>query len=1050
MDSKQKVLVEPIIVGREFELEQLQVYFDSIISGKGTTVFISGEAGSGKTRVTSEFLRSAKKQGAIVLSGWCLSNAALPYFPFLEAFDSIIAENEEEKSLSSQYTGLKTLLLAPNVQEGIENQESLSSQVFKDQKFAAVTKQLLFLSTEKPLVLFLDDLHWADSASLSLLHYVARAINSERILVLGTFRNEELGLSFDGFPNTLVDTIRIMAREELINTISLPNLSTANVGRIAESMLGRKVDSNLVEKLAAESHGNALFVIETVRMLFESDSLLCKDGQWQSKVDRIAIPLRIKDIILRRVDALKPNQRRTLEVASVIGEKFDPQLLGAILNQDSLEVLETLNSIARSKSLVAVEGDYYRFDHAKSKEILYEEILTPLKKGYHLRVAEKIENLNEKSEHPPFSDLAYHYSHGGNAAKSVFYSLAAGKEALTNFSNAEAINHFNYVIKTVAGKPNDASSEVEAMEGLGDAFAAAGLFKEAIKTFQDIDNSANNEAVKLRALRKAVVSCYWLGDSKLALELAAKAKQFESVDRIEYARLLLYKGFISARGVSNKDAIIDMSKSLSVFEEECSLPDVARALVELSFVYPWEHRLAESLSSALRAVALYEDLGDVRQHAFAIGRLGVALEQCGLFKEALKVFSDANKIEEKIGDYNSMAFHLMMMGTTLEFLGDNQAALKCSLQGLEAAEKTDAKYAKSLCLANLVRENARLKQLDIAKEFYGKLQDLFRLDPALSSNINAVRQEKICYATLLCAKGQWKEAADVFEKYLSPDRFDGKKNFAYALAKMGRTVESNFTLKKIREMEEKISAQFVHCNVYAYLLSPRQALVNGEIRVRIDIVNIGGAPAKLKEIKDLVYSNAKTSALTRNVQVNNNQIDLQNSQIDPIKTQTVKVSLIPQIVGDFKIQPQLIYTDELGEIKNFRFEPITITVKANNTSDSISAATVIPVELSFKSETSEQIFTFLQKAFKTDDLQRIPKEKSGWRTLMDLVKEGKISKHSLYSSAGKHGSAIAELERSGLVECRVFGGERGRGGNILKVRVAYEKEAVRRRLQKDS
>jgi hypothetical protein len=369
------------------------------------------------------------------------------------------------------------------------------------------------------------------------------------------------------------------------------------------------------------------------------------------------------------------------------------------------------------------------------------------------------------------------------------------------------------------------------------------------------------------------------------------------------------------------------------------------------------------------------------------------------------------------------------------------------LQGLEVAEKTDAKYAKSLCLANLVRENARLKQLDTAEEFYVKLQDLFRLDPALSSNINAVRQEKICYAILLCARGRWEEATDVFEKYLASDRFDGKKNFAYALAKVGRTVESKLILEKIREMEEKIAVQFAHCNVYGYLLSPRHALLNEEIKARIDIVNVGGAPAKLKEISGLLYSNAKVSALTNNVQFNNDQLELKNSQIAPIKIQTIEVTFIPQTVGVFRIQPQLLYTDELGETKNFCFEPITITVKANNTSDYVSVATVIPVELSFKSETSKQIFTFLLKAFKTDDLQRIPKEKSGWRTLMDLVKQGKISKHSLYSSAGKRGSALAELERSGLVECRVFGGERGRGGNILKVRVAYEKDVVRRRLE---
>ena len=178
---------------------------------------------------------------------------------------------------------------------------------------------------------------------------------------------------------------------------------------------------------------------------------------------------------------LKLAQRRVLDAASVIGDKFDVELLGAVLKQDSLEVLETLNFIAQSTSLVCCEEDFFRFDHARSREALYEEIPLPLKKGYHARVAEKLE-ASANDGKLPLSKLAYHYAQAGNQEKALEYSIAAGKEALARFSNSEAIAHFKYVLEAVGEAPERADQKLVALEGLGDAYSANSMFKEAAKT----------------------------------------------------------------------------------------------------------------------------------------------------------------------------------------------------------------------------------------------------------------------------------------------------------------------------------------------------------------------------------------------------------------------------------------------------------------------------------------------------------------------------------------------------------------------------------------
>ena len=353
-------LTEPILTGREKELEGLCRLLDETMKGKGTVVFISGLAGSGKTRLSNEFLNLARSQGVTILSGWCLSNAAVPYLPFLGAFQSYISNNEENGGLSSQLMA-KTNLLKE------EHNRAISPQTWKDQTFASVTKELLIISTISPVILFIDDLHWADSASLSLLHYIARQIQSERILVVATFRSEEVCSNEHADRRYLIDTLRLMGRESLFQEIKLAGLYKDSVKKIAESMLGGSVDDDFAQTLALDSDGLPLFVVETIRMLYEQHHFSEINGKWQLASEKYDIPAKVKDIILRRIDGLKPGQRRILDAASVIGEKFDPKIIATTVGSDILIVLEALNDIAQSTFLVSFEDNYYRFDHAKSR-----------------------------------------------------------------------------------------------------------------------------------------------------------------------------------------------------------------------------------------------------------------------------------------------------------------------------------------------------------------------------------------------------------------------------------------------------------------------------------------------------------------------------------------------------------------------------------------------------------------------------------------------------------------------------------------------------------
>ena len=200
------------------------------------------------------------------MAGWCLSDAAVPYFPFIEAFNAYFASFEEEQFAALQQPGAKiggpaqigfegreiaTWLAGPRPFEKTGKPEPLSPQVWKDQAFDRVAKTLLTISIQGPLVLFLEDIHWADSASLALLHYISRVVNnSERILVLATFRSEEVTADAEGHPHPLEEEMRLMSREDLFSEIKLSNLNQADISVIAQNMMGGTVQQELVEKLA--------------------------------------------------------------------------------------------------------------------------------------------------------------------------------------------------------------------------------------------------------------------------------------------------------------------------------------------------------------------------------------------------------------------------------------------------------------------------------------------------------------------------------------------------------------------------------------------------------------------------------------------------------------------------------------------------------------------------------------------------------------------------------------------------------------------------------
>jgi tetratricopeptide (TPR) repeat protein/KaiC/GvpD/RAD55 family RecA-like ATPase len=938
-----KVLAEPAFTGREQELQKLEFFLNSIIQGKGETVFISGEAGSGKSRLTREFLNIAKQKGVSVMAGWCLSDAQVSYFPFMEAFNNYyLASGEGETSLLQPQAQLG---LGTPAQVGIENGElevtswltgpkpaekagklqALSPQVWKDQVFAAVSRILHTMAVQSPVVLFIEDAHWADSASLALLHYVSRAIhNSERVLILATFRSEELTADTEGHPHALAETLRMMRREDLFTEIKLSSLSQENVLRIAKSMIGGALQSKLAEKLTNESKGNPLFIVESLRMLHERKSLVQENDEWRLAADELGIPSKIKDIILRRLAVLKYAQRRVLDAASVIGEKFDVGLLSTVLGQDNLEVLETLNVVAHSTSLVCVEENSYRFDHARSRETLYEELSPPLKRGYHAKIAEKLED-KFKDGNLPFSDLAYHFSQAENKEKAVKYALAAGQDALARWSNQEAIKHFTYILQSIAENPENAETRAKAEEGLGDAYYASSLFKEATRTFEALSNRETG-ADRLRVLRKAMESTFMCQDISHLMELVKKAEPLAAADRIENARVLFYRGRVHQfkKGRKLARALEDYTSALRVFEEEYSLWDVALDMIGMG------------LAKVLRSVSLFGELGDFRFQMEAALAAGLHFRGLGLLNEMLGMYAKVIEIEEKtkIGDYLRLVYAHAFLTSFYLSKGNLEEALAHSLKALEMSKKTDSLVASGMAYDRLCRVYSMLGDTKQAQEYFDDLMKL-PLEVQLHQFVGGGGQ--IAKAVFAGMKGQWEESNQRFKELfellkVSLNKDLGmeiflKSQFAWALERQGRFGEAKVLLEEVQRSSRESEDRFAHVSLEASLLVRRQVVVGEEFEMRLDLVNVSRKPGVLLNVKGLVLPELAVTSLPANYCLENGSLETKNRSIGPFQVETLKLKIKASKPGTLTLNPQVTYIDELGETKTCKPNPITITVQ---------------------------------------------------------------------------------------------------------------------------
>ena len=467
------------LLGRSTEFERLCQYWINTLRGVGGVVCLTGEPGIGKTHLIEALATQAVTQGAIALWGGATDMAGMPpYLPFLQALGDYIRKAPLDMLHAHTLRTapvLSTLFPELALRQGDAGHNyTVPPEQGKLRLYEAISALLQSIALTQPLLLILDDLHWAEPATLDLLCHIAQTMthNPMRMLVLGSYQPHQ-AQSNPALQRALAELHRL----RIFNTIDLGPLSRTTVAALAEATLGGPGAPQLTHQLFTRSGGNPFFAAELLRAWQESGTLTQIDGYWQlTDPAAQALPASIANTIRQRLSYQSAQTLDLLQTAAIVGRSFETALLASVIHRPIEEIEEDLDAATRAWLIQEGEPSSYAFRHDSMRECLYADVSTSRRRRLHLLIGEALKTRGNAA----FSDLAAHFVRGGDRARGAQYSQQAAVRAVLMYGFEEAIQHYQTELDLI---DSSAPSRGELLIGLGEALMLVGQERTAIATF---------------------------------------------------------------------------------------------------------------------------------------------------------------------------------------------------------------------------------------------------------------------------------------------------------------------------------------------------------------------------------------------------------------------------------------------------------------------------------------------------------------------------------------------------------------------------------------
>jgi predicted ATPase/DNA-binding SARP family transcriptional activator len=677
------------LVGRRAELATLVGAWERARAGRGGVATVTGEAGLGKTHLAAALVDEARSGGALCLVGRSHeAGASQPYGPIVELLRSGLAQ-VDVSGLDLPEVWLRELArLVPDLAGTWPQGENvpLDGVRDRDRLFEAVRAFLAALAADRPVLVLVEDVHWADDTSLSLLAYLSRQVAALPILLALTYRGEDLGSERRALMRHLAASAR---------RVSLLPLSDAETARLVALLADSdQAPVRFARRLHEATGGNPFFVVETVRALFDQGTLRVEAGRWTvpaaAEADDYAglpVPESVGLIVDGRLDQLTDDARSVLEAAAVLRRDFPFDLAQAVSGVPAPAALDALDALVHHGLLREREDQgglsvRYDFGHALVRDRVYQGLTGARRQYVHRQVAGLLE-----SAVPLEADrVAYHYLRGGVRERAAAWSLRAGEAALRVYAFESARVHF----RTARELAVAAAEEYRALAGIGDAEVGLGRPAEAIASFTVALAVAPHGEARAELLRRIGRAHERRGAFDRALDAFGEARRLMPGKPESAVGVRLADGLatVYVRLGRYGAAAALCQEALDWVQEHPDAPNAAEAEAwvrnTLGMAHLHSGAYPQAVANLQRSLDLKRQLGDRLGEATLLNNLGVVHYHCGEDSPARDYYAASLAIKQAIGDSYGAAIAL----TNLALIETHLADFESAEAHLVAAEAT--------------------------------------------------------------------------------------------------------------------------------------------------------------------------------------------------------------------------------------------------------------------------------------------------------------------------------------------------------------------------
>jgi len=648
-------------VGREDERAALRLLVDAAMDGRGGFVILSGDAGVGKTRLAEELTTEARGRGLHAFAARCFeASRAHPYAPFVEILERAERETEHERfRVLLGETAPEISRLLPHLRRrypDIPPPAELPPDQERRYLFASLRDVLGGLCRPNGAIVLIDDLHFADEATLLFLEQLAEDLIDVPILIIGTYIDAEASAS-----RPLRGTIDKLVRRRLVERIPIGALGEDDVASFLAAFGGTTPPADLVSFLFRETEGNAFFLEEVVRHLAAEDLLFDRTGGWRSDIQAgvFDIPETVRLTVGRRLDTLSDDTRRILTMASAVGRDFVLELIERLAGSDDDVLLDALDDAERA-GLISSSDDAglvrYRFAHQLIQQTLLGDTSLTRRQLLHLRVADAMEDLYAATVAEHSAEIAYHLGEAGRRADPSRTSrllVMAGERAIEAAAYDEGARYFDRALALLPA--NDPAVRAPLIEKLGLAERSSGHPTAAIATWREAidayEAAGDGAAIARLCLDAGLQVARWLRRRESA-ELAQRG-----LDALREGPSPMRAGLLALAGIAAGDAgrydeaddlltqALTMARS---YDDDRVLGMVLYSKAANHFTF---RQFAECAEFGRESIEYLRRAGDLWNLANVLGFVGQSLGWLGRFEDAYEAAEGAKPLAQRLGNW---------------------------------------------------------------------------------------------------------------------------------------------------------------------------------------------------------------------------------------------------------------------------------------------------------------------------------------------------------------------------------------------------------------